>query len=172
MPDTPPRPTATSIVLMLLVAAVVGFLGGALLALTSSDREASPVASSGETTPPGGAVATPAGTPGPSAPTTSPAPPSTDAAISLSADRASADTEELIRLEGVLRPAAGEVALQVQQSVDGIGFVDFPVTATTRTDGSFGVWVRTGRVGLNEFRMVTEVDGGQVISNAVAVEVS
>ena len=172
MPDTPPRPSATSIVVMLVLAAVVGFLGGALLAATSPDGEPSPLASDSTAAPQGSAVATPGGTPGPTAPTTSPAPPSADAAISLTADRATADTEELIRLEGVLQPATGEVALQVQQSVDGIGFVDFPVTATTRSDGSFGVWVRTGRVGLNEFRMETEVDGNQVISNAVAVQVS
>ena len=63
------------------------------------------------------------------------------------------------------------VTLQVQQSVDGIGFVDFPVTATTRSDGSFGVWVRTGRVGSNEFRMVTDVEGKQIASNPVAVEI-
>jgi len=172
MPDTPLRPRAASIAVMLLVAAIVGFLGGALLAVTRSDGDASPVVSGAATTPAGGAVATPGGTPGATAPTTSPAPPSSDAEISLTADRASADTEELIRLEGVLRPAAGEVRLQVQQSVDGIGFVDFPVTATTRSDGSFGVWVRTGRVGLNEFRMATDADGSAVISNAVAVQVS
>ncbi len=172
MPDTPPRPSAASIVVMLLVAAVVGFLGGALLSVTSSDGEAGSVASNATTTPADGTAATPGATPGPTAPITSPAPPAADSAISLTADRASADTEELIRLEGVLQPAAGNVTLQVQQSVDGIGFVDFPVTATTRSDGSFGVWVRTGRVGLNEFRMVTEVAGGPVISNAVAVQVS
>jgi hypothetical protein len=95
-----------------------------------------------------------------------------DAEISLTADRAAADTDELIRLEGVLRPGTGGVALQVQQSVDGIGFVDFPVSATTRADGSFGVWVRTGRVGSNEFRMVASLQGQQVASNAVTVQVS
>ena len=72
----------------------------------------------------------------------------------------------------MLRPAAPEKALQVQQSVDAIGFVDFPVTATTRSDGSYAVWVRTGRVGTNEFRTVTDVDGQRVVSNVVAVQVS
>ncbi len=72
----------------------------------------------------------------------------------------------------MLVPAQGDVELQVQQSVDDIGFVDFPVTATTRADGSFAVRVRTGRVGSNEFRMVTDVDDTQVMSNSVVVQIS
>lgn len=161
------RPSASTITAVLIVAAVVGFLGGALLALTRSDT--APTSTSPATGP-----ATPAATEGPtSAPTTTAAPTTAvDAEITLTADRASASTEDLIRLEGVLRPMVADAELRVQQSVDGIGFVDFPVTATTRSDGSFGVWVRTGRVGSNEFRMVTDVDGTQVISNAVVVQVS
>ena len=95
-----------------------------------------------------------------------------DATVSLEADRDTAATGELIRLTGVLVPAQGDVELQVQQSVDDIGFVDFPVTATTRADGSFAVRVRTGRVGSNEFRMVTDVDDTQVVSNSVVVQIS
>ena len=40
------------------------------------------------------------------------------------------------------------------------------------TDGSFAVKVRTGRVGSNEFRVVTDVDGTQVVSNSVVVAIS
>lgn len=146
------------VVLMILVAAgVIGFLGGALAAVTSqpSTETADPTATTSATPP----IAT-----APTAPV--------DASLTLTADRERASTDELIRLEGVLRPATEEVVLQVQQSVDGIGFVDFPVTATTRSDGSYGVWVRTGRVGSNEFRTTTDVDVKQVVSNVVVVEVS
>jgi hypothetical protein len=167
MPPTPSRPSGLAILLTLAAAAVIGFLVGALAAVTQSADTAAPSPTVG---------ATPTSTSSPSlspAPTTTPAPSNdVEVEISLTADRAQADTDELIRLEGVLRPPVGDLTLQVQQSVDGIGFVDFPVTATTRSDGSFGVWVRTGRVGSNEFRIVTEIDETQVVSNAVAVQIS
>ncbi|MGB9375713.1 MAG: hypothetical protein WCA82_16310 [Jiangellales bacterium] len=157
-----PRPAPAVIVITLMAAAVIGFLVGALLATTSEPDAApdsSPVSTAAATPPP-----TATGTPAPTA--------SVDATLSLDADRDTADTGELIQLTGVLVPAQGDVELQVQQSVDGIGFVDFPVTATTRTDGSFAVKVRTGRVGSNEFRVVTDVDGTQVVSNSVVVAIS
>lgn len=157
-----PRPAPAVIVITLMAAAVIGFLVGALVA-TTSEPDAAPDSSPDSTaaaTPPPAAT----GTPAPTA--------SVDATLSLDADRDTADTGELIQLTGVLVPAQGDVELQVQQSVDGIGFVDFPVTAATRTDGSFAVKVRTGRVGSNEFRMVTEVDDGQVVSNSVVVAIS
>ena len=162
MPPTP-SPSRTSIVLVLIAAAVIGFLAGALAAVTRQSPQAGP-------DPTAAATATPSSSP---TATESPNPSiPVDSEISLTADRANADTDELIRLEGVLSPATGGVRLQVQQSVDGIGFADFPVTATTRADGSFGIWVRTGRTGTNEFRMATDVDGQQVASNAVTVQIS
>lgn len=168
MPPTPPRPSRLAIVLTLAAAAVIGFLVGALAAVTQTDGGATRAAPTGTSSPT--STSSPSLSP---APTTTPAPSNDiEAEMSLTADRARADTDELIRLEGVLRPPGGDRTLQVQQSVDGIGFVDFPVTATTRSDGSFAVWVRTGRVGSNEFRMVTEIDGTLVVSNAVAVQIS
>jgi hypothetical protein len=152
-----PGPRAGSVLLALLTAALVGFLAGALLATTRGVP--SPQASS----------TAPATTP---APTTTPAPlPATVATLTLTADRATAKTRELIRLEGLLQPARAGVALQVQQSVDGSDFADFPVTATTRADGSYGVWVRTGREGRNQFRTITSLDGQAVASPGVVVDV-
>jgi hypothetical protein len=156
-------PSRASIVLILLGAAVIGFLVGALVAVTEDGVTSAPTATSPATTAPSPSVS-PSATPTPTVPS--------DVEITLSADRASANTRELIRLTGTLSPAAGDATLQVQQSVDGIGFVDFPVEATTRSDGSFATNVRTGRVGTNEFRMVTRVDGQQVVSNAVTVQIS
>jgi hypothetical protein len=156
-------PTPASIALVLLAAALIGFLLGALVAVTNEQPASSPTSTASPTAQP--SATTPS-------PPTSTATPEVDAELSLSADRDSADTGELIRLTGTLTPPGAGVTLQVQQSVDGIGFTDFPVTATTRSDGSFGIWVRTGRVGRNEFRMVTEVEDQQVASNAVVVETS
>lgn len=158
-------PNTASIVLTLTVAAVIGFLIGALVAATEDDASSAPGAT---------AQATPREpSPSPTA-TGSPATPAvpSDSQLTLEADRTSATTSELIQLTGTLSPAAGDVTLQVQQSVDGIGFVDFPVTATTRSDGSFAIKVRTGRVGTNEFRMVLPGESPQVVSNPVTVEIS
>lgn len=156
-----PAPNRTTVLFVLLTAAVIGFLAGALVAVTGGPGTSDPAA-----------TGSPAVTPSPTATSTPTSTTPVDAEIRLDADRAAADTDELIRLEGVVSPAGAGRTLQVQQSVDGIGFVDFPVTATTRNDGSFGVWVRTGRVGTNEFRMVTTLDGQQVVSNAVTVQIS
>ena len=154
-------PTRASIALTLVAAAVIGFLLGALVAVT----ENSPLAVPGATDQPT-ASATPTSSGSASGPEVT-----VDAELTLNADRSTAERRELIQLTGLLRPATGGVTLQVQQSVDGIGFVDFPVTATTRSDGSYEVRVATGRVGTNEFRMVTQVEGQQVVSDPVTVEV-
>jgi hypothetical protein len=144
-------------VLVLLTAAVVGFLAGALLATTREQAVPQPSAPAAAPT---------------TTPTRSPTPPPTSlATLTLTADRAQADRRELIRLEGALKPARAGVALQVQQSVDGSDFADFPVTATTRADGSYGVWVRTGREGRNQFRTVATLDGQTVASAGVVVVV-
>jgi hypothetical protein len=152
-----PGPRPGPVLLVLLTAALVGFLAGALLASTSGERSAQPASTAPATT---------------TAPTRSPSsPPATAATLTLSADREQADTRELIRLEGLLQPARAGVVLQVQQSVDGSDFADFPVTTTTRSDGSYGVWVRTGREGRNQFRTVTSLDGQAVASPGVVVDV-
>ncbi len=151
-----PGPRAGPVLLVLLTAALVGFLAGALLASTSGERSAEPSSTAPATTAP---------TPSPSSP------PATVARLTLTADRAQADVRELIRLEGALQPARAGVVLQVQQSVDGSDFADFPVTTTTRGDGSYGVWVRTGREGRNQFRTLTTLDGQAVASPGVVVDV-
>lgn len=161
---TPSRaPSRASIALTLLAAAVIGFLLGALVAVTDEEPTAAP-----------GSTAGPTASPSPPPPTTDASPQaSVDAELTLSADRSSAETGELIRLTGVLSPATDGAEVTVQQSVDGIGFVDFPVEPIpTRSDGSFGLRVRTGRVGTNEFRVLTQVDGQQVTSNPVTVQIS
>jgi hypothetical protein len=150
-------PSPLAVVLALLTAVVVGFLAGALLATTAGRPAPPPVSTAPATA---------------AAPTAVPtSDPGAVGVLTLTADRSQADTRELIRLEGTLQPARAGVVLQVQQSVDGSDFSDFPVTATTRGDGSYGVWVRTGREGRNQFRMVTTLDGQAVASPGVVVDV-
>ncbi len=150
-------PSPVSVLLALLVAAVVGFLGGALVALVGR-----PATDGGAAT---GATAGP--TPAATASVTSGA----SSTLTLTADRQQAGTDDLIRLTGRLDPPEAGVVLQVQQSVDGSDFTDFPVTATTRSDGSYGVWVRTGREGRNQFRVVMTLQGLTVDSAPVLVVV-
>lgn len=91
--------------------------------------------------------------------------------IDLSADPASASANQDVRLEGSLEPAVGGVSLQVERSLDGGDWQEFPVTTTSREDGTFGVTVRTSRSGENRFRVVGTVDGSPMASNEVPVSI-
>lgn len=137
---------------VLAAAATIGFLGGALAATIGGQDAPGP-----RPVPTVTVQATPREV---SAPT-----------LTLVADRAQASVRELIRLSGQLTPALPAVPLQVQQSVDGSGFVDFPVTDQTEDDGSYGMWVRTQRTGLSEFRVVTDLNGQRVVSPSVGVTI-
>lgn len=149
-PAAPPR--AGTVIGLLLAAAVVGFLGGGLVgALQQSSLLNPPTAAPSPTT---------------QSPTPEPA-----ASITVTADRSQASTSDLIRLEGDTQPPAPGVVLQVEQSVDGGPFAAFPVSIQTRADGTYGVSVRTGRTGVNRFRMVGTVGGEQVASDPVTVRV-
>jgi len=62
-------------------------------------------------------------------------------------------------LEGQL-PEAGEGAkLQVQVREPGTGWDDFPVTVTTREEGTFKTELYTSRTGEREFRLINEETG-------------
>jgi hypothetical protein len=134
-----------------VTAAVFGFAGGAVVgqqvgALADPDVAATAAPSPTEEATPG-------------------------AGISLTADPASASANQDVRLEGNLEPATGGVSLQVQRSLDGGDWQEFPVTTTSREDGTFGVTVRTGRSGENRFRVVGTVDGAPMASNEVPVSI-
>ncbi|HSK27234.1 MAG TPA: hypothetical protein VK894_10040 [Jiangellales bacterium] len=145
MPSHASRPAAVAV---LLAAAVIGFGGGAVLGQQ--------VGGSGE--------AESAATAAPDAADVAPEP-----GISLVAEPASASANQDVRLDGTVVPAVGGVSLQVERSLDGGDWQEFPVTTTTRDDGTFGVTVRTGRSGENRFRVVGEVEGQPMSSNEVPV---
>jgi hypothetical protein len=148
MPSRASRPAVAAV---LVTAAVFGFAGGAVVRQqvgALADPEAAATAAP---------VPTEDATP--------------DPGISLAADPASASANQDVRLEGSLEPALGGVDLQVERSLDGGDWQEFPVTTTSREDGTFGVTVRTSRSGENRFRVVGTVDGAPMASNEVPVSI-
>jgi hypothetical protein len=98
-------------------------------------------------------------------------------AVSLSADPTSVAGSQRITLSGAIEPAMEDVVLRVERRLEGgewSGFPDAnnPVTTTTRSSGEFSTWVQTGRTGENEWRLVTEIDGEEVVSSTVTVTVN
>ena len=148
MPSRASRPAVAAV---LVTAAAVGFAGGAVAGQQVGVIADPEVAATAEPTPT--AEATP------------------EAGISLNADPASASANQDVRLEGNLEPAMGGVSLQVQRSLDGGDWQEFPVTTTSREDGTFGVTVRTGRSGVNRFRVVGTVEGEPMTSNEAPVSI-
>lgn len=97
--------------------------------------------------------------------------------VSLTADPTSVAASQRITLTGSIEPALEGVVLRVERRLEGEDWTGFPdannpVTAQTRGGGEFSTWVQTGRTGENEWRMVTEIDGEEVVSDAVTVTVN
>jgi hypothetical protein len=147
----PSRASRPAVAVVLVTAAVFGFAGGAVVGQGLGALADPQVATTGEPTP------TDEATP--------------EAGISLTADPASASANQDVRLEGSLAPAVGGIALQVERSLDGGDWQEFPVTTTSREDGTFGVTVRTSRSGENRFRVVGAVEGEPMTSNEVPVSI-
>lgn len=119
---------------------------------------------SAEASPDEGESATESASPSPS-PTEEPPPPAPRKVISLSATPVSVSPMQDIYLTGTF-PGGEGARLQVQR-YEG-GWVDFPTTASV-SGGTFTTFVRTGRAGVNRFRVV-DPDSGKA-SNAVSVRV-
>jgi hypothetical protein len=149
------RPTRAVVLGVLLAAAVIGFLGGAL---TGEIRSGGRLIGLGA---------------GPAATQTTPSasPSAADTGLTLESSVGSVAANGEIRLSGRIQPPAG-VTLQVQRRLDGGDWSDFPVTTRSRDDGTYSTVVRSGRKGVNDFRVVTEVGGEQVVSPSVTVTIS
>jgi hypothetical protein len=89
--------------------------------------------------------------------------PSPGAAV-LQASPTAVSSYEQIDLSGRFPDLGAGVTLQVQRKTGG-RWADFPVTATTREDGSFATYVQTGQSGLNKFRMMV-IPTGETTSTA------
>lgn len=174
--DTENRPVLTGLVALVGVAVAIGLLGGLAVLVgvkvtgiggsseASSDSTSSatfrlprPTDTSSETTP------VEESEPSPAAETSSEAPAQ---GISLSAAQQSVSPMQQIDLTGTYQAGEGSI-LQVQRLENG-SWSDFPVTMSVG-GGTFATYVRTGRTGPNQFRVVdTDSD---VVSNEVTVTV-
>ncbi len=145
------RPSWPVVTTLLVVAAVVGFFAGALLARVSAPRPVVAATPSSQATP-------------------EPSEPAAPGRVTLAADRSRAAPGELIQLSGRVRPPDVEAVLQVERSLgDEQLYVDFPVTAETDQDGRYVTFVRTEQPGRSRFRVATELDGARVVSDPVTV---
>jgi len=144
---------------VLTAAAIIGIVGGGLMGADSRSND-QPSAAAEQTA------------------TSSPEPsdsesPETASGTGLMVEASETEVSQDARVDftGELNPPIEGVELQVERSIDGGDWEDFPVTVTTNDDGSFSTWVASGRVGENEFRLSGEADGQPVESNTVTVRV-
>ncbi len=152
----------STLALSLVTAAVVGFGGGALIATAGGDGSDPRDVTTGPTAG--------AGTQAPTTPaeTSEPA-----TAITLQSTVTSSPPGVEIPFSGTLTPGAGGITLTVQRN-NGDGWNNFgtsPVTTTTRDDGSFTTSIITRQAGAAEFRVIGQVDGAEVASNAVPITI-
>ncbi len=146
----------------LVAAAVVGFGGGAVIA-TSSGDENDPQSVSTDT-PTGGE------TPEPTGPSETQAP---EGGITLESPVTSSPPGQEIPLSGTVTPAAGGITLTVQRN-NGDGWVNFGtslVTTTTGDDGGFQTSIITRQGGAAEFRVIGQLGGQEIASNAIPITI-
>ncbi|MGH8827247.1 MAG: hypothetical protein ACRDVZ_06515, partial [Jiangellaceae bacterium] len=91
--------------------------------------------------------------------------------LALTAAQPAVASGERIDLTGSITPAEPGVTLQIQRSVDGSDWEDFPVTADTNDAGTFSTYVQSSRKGENRFRVVRS-DNVDVASEPVTVTIS
>jgi hypothetical protein len=165
------RASGGALAASLITAAIVGFGGGAYFGSQSGgDTPTASETTTGDSTTPVGE--TPADGETPPATET----PAGDGTPTLTAAQTSVAANERIDLTGTIDPPAEGVVLNIQRSVDGGDWEDFPepgapLTTTTNADGAFSTYVTTGRSGTNAFRVV-RADDDSVVSNEVQVTVS
>lgn len=166
------RASGGALAASLITAAIVGFGGGAYFGSQSGgDTPSDTETTTGDSTTPVGE--TPAGETPPATETEAPA---GDGTPTLAAGQTAVAANERIDLTGTIDPPAEGVVLNIQRSVDGGDWEDFPepgapLTTTTNADGAFSTYVTTGRSGTNAFRVV-RADDDSVVSNEVQVTVS
>lgn len=170
------RATGGTFAAFLISGAILGFAGGAVLGTQADGSES-------DGGPPNSAATTPAdpgtdggGDTGGTAPDATDDPegdetPAGDGAISLSAAQTAVSADERIDISGSIDPPEEGVRLQIQRSVDGSEFEDFPVDPwETNANGEFGGYVQSSRSGENAFRVIL-VDDPSVTSDTVVVQI-
>lgn len=146
----------------IVLAAIVGFAGGAIAGNTAGDggrQAATPPA-----TAPADTTASPSGTESPAG------------KISFASEQTSVGPGEQIDFTGALNPAVGGIELRVERKIGDGDFETFPdgddpVTVTTGDDGSFSTFVLSNREGATVWRVVGTVEGVFLSSDEVAVTI-
>lgn len=152
------RTTGGTLAAWMIIAAIVGFAGGAF-AGTQSDNDNPP------RTEPNSSTTTPANTPK--------ATKKPDPGLELTADKPSVGAMDEITFSGKVTPAQAGVQLRLERNVEGAGWEPFPNISTWTTDdkGAFSSTAASGQTGQNKFRVV-QVDDESKKSNVVTVTIT
>jgi len=87
--------------------------------------------------------------------------------ISIKAGKATAKVWTKVSLTGKSTGVPAGTKVQVQRKQNG-KWVNFPATTTVTKSGTYSVWVKSGRVGVNQFRVLTP----KVASSPVSVTIT
>lgn len=86
--------------------------------------------------------------------------------VTIKADKTRVKAWSKVSLTGRTTGIAANTVVQVQRLQNG-KWVNFPATTKVTRSGSYSVWVKSGRVGVNKFRVVA----AKTASTAVSVTV-
>jgi hypothetical protein len=87
--------------------------------------------------------------------------------ISIKSDHTTAKAWSKVSLTGKTTGIAANTTVQVQRLQSG-KWVNFPATTKVTSKSTYSVWVKSGRVGVNKFRVVS----ANTASAAVAVNIT
>ncbi|WP_026162801.1 hypothetical protein [Kribbella catacumbae] len=86
--------------------------------------------------------------------------------ITIKSDKATAKVWTKVSFTGKTTGIAAKSVVQVQRLQSG-KWVNFPATTKVTSKGTYSVWVQSGRVGVNKFRVVT----AKATSTAVSINI-
>jgi hypothetical protein len=170
------RATGGTFAAFLISGAILGFAGGAFLGTQADGSDNGGNNPNSSATAPADGGQTGGDASGSESPETGESPdaseePAGDGAISLTAAQDTVAASERIDISGTIDPPEEGIQLQLQRSVDGGEFEDFPISPwETEADGSFGGYVQSSQAGENSFRVV-RVDDDSVVSDEIVVTI-
>lgn len=169
-PQTSRAPAGTAAAILIL-AAILGFGGGALAGNAGGDNQEAAAQSTAD---PGSDT-----TADEEAEADDPEDEEATPGVTLRSpqDGGTVASGDQIDFEGQIDPPVGGVTLTVERSLDGgDNWETFgssgPITAETRDDGTFSTYVYSQREGPNHFRLVGQGPDGWLESNAVVVTIN
>lgn len=159
------RASGGALAACLILAAIIGFAGGAYIGTLANPSEPSPEETVAAGTP--GGDQPPAGGETPEAP---------ESGLTLEVGQTTVPPNGPINLTGTLEPAEAGAEVKVQRSLDGGAWGDFPggdrppITYPVDAAGAFNGEIYSGQAGVNSLRVV-RVDDPTVVSNVVQVTI-